>query len=307
MPKNPFDKIRIPLPPKPPKTILNEKDLHSKKLRKYKPEDEEREEKLPDIWEKDMGEDEEYQEWLAQQNKYSSNNIDNFIKLSNKRIKISYIQHLEGHKDSKGEIAPWVIKSHITNKIISSHKTEQEAKDHLKDINIHKAYNYSNIDELIKKAFVDEDSIDYFINKTIENIVLSSGQIDIINPEFVTDLISLIVDDEISTSKDVKINTSIDNNINVPLLKYNLNKLFPIELRKKIMALPDTDINKKILIENFSEYTKQFKNEIDTIDWEVQINDITNQAFNGSNTENLDEVSDNLEEEKLRPMNTLNY
>lgn len=48
-----------------------------------------------------------------------------------------YVVHVDGHKNSKGEKAPWVIKSHETGKIISSHKTEKEAKKHLQDMHVH--------------------------------------------------------------------------------------------------------------------------------------------------------------------------
>lgn len=49
-----------------------------------------------------------------------------------------YVQKLDGHKNSKGEEAPWVIKSHETGKILSSHKSEKAAKKHLQDMHIHK-------------------------------------------------------------------------------------------------------------------------------------------------------------------------
>lgn len=48
-----------------------------------------------------------------------------------------YIEKIEGYKNSKGEIAPWVIKSHETRKILSSHKTKQAAKNHLQQMHIH--------------------------------------------------------------------------------------------------------------------------------------------------------------------------
>lgn len=49
---------------------------------------------------------------------------------------VEYIQFIQGHKNSKGENAPWVIKSHKTNKILSSHKTKEEAKEHLKNMHV---------------------------------------------------------------------------------------------------------------------------------------------------------------------------
>lgn len=53
---------------------------------------------------------------------------------------MEYVAHVPGHKNSKGEAAPWVIKSHETGKIISSHKTQAEAKSHLQDIHAHESF-----------------------------------------------------------------------------------------------------------------------------------------------------------------------
>ncbi len=55
-------------------------------------------------------------------------------------IKYSFIKKIEGHKNSKGENAPWCIVSEKDpGKILSSHTNKQDAESHLKDINIHKA------------------------------------------------------------------------------------------------------------------------------------------------------------------------
>lgn len=40
----------------------------------------------------------------------------------------SYIQHIPGHQNSRGEIAEYVIKSHDTDKIIQSYKTKEDAE-----------------------------------------------------------------------------------------------------------------------------------------------------------------------------------
>jgi hypothetical protein len=46
---------------------------------------------------------------------------------------------MPGHKNSQGLDAPWVIKSHETGKILSSHKSKKEAEKHLyKDMQGHK-------------------------------------------------------------------------------------------------------------------------------------------------------------------------
>lgn len=53
-------------------------------------------------------------------------------------ILLEFIVHIPGHKNSQGEDAPWVIKSHKTHKIISSHKSQAEAKKHLQQIHYFK-------------------------------------------------------------------------------------------------------------------------------------------------------------------------
>jgi len=68
----------------------------------------------------------------------------NFIKrkigylVSSRINKVSTIQYSKGHKNSKGESAPWVIRTHRDGKILSSHKTKAEAVKHLKEIEGHK-------------------------------------------------------------------------------------------------------------------------------------------------------------------------
>ena len=57
------------------------------------------------------------------------------IKVS--QMLIAYIQEIEGHEDSKGNNAPFVIKSHETGKILSSHPTREKAKEHLKQMHIY--------------------------------------------------------------------------------------------------------------------------------------------------------------------------
>lgn len=49
-----------------------------------------------------------------------------------------YVCHIKGHRNSKGELAEWVIKSHTTGKILSSHKSEKKAKEHLQQMHIFK-------------------------------------------------------------------------------------------------------------------------------------------------------------------------
>ena len=54
------------------------------------------------------------------------------------RMKISTVVHCKGHKNSSGELAEWCIKSESTGKILSSHKSKDQAVSHLRDIEGHK-------------------------------------------------------------------------------------------------------------------------------------------------------------------------
>src|SRR5271157_3234325 len=51
--------------------------------------------------------------------------------------KRSYVEHCPGHKNSQGESAEWCVKSHETDKVLSSHKSEAAAKKHLQDMHAH--------------------------------------------------------------------------------------------------------------------------------------------------------------------------
>jgi DNA-binding ferritin-like protein len=48
------------------------------------------------------------------------------------------VRYREGHKNSKGEDAPWCIVSHENGRVISSHKSKREAEKHLGDIHMFK-------------------------------------------------------------------------------------------------------------------------------------------------------------------------
>ena len=48
------------------------------------------------------------------------------------------VEYREGHKNSKGEDAPWCIVSHENGRVISSHKSRSSAESHLKDIQMFK-------------------------------------------------------------------------------------------------------------------------------------------------------------------------
>ncbi len=85
-------------------------------------------------------------------------------------MKVAYVARCPGHRNSKGELAEWCIKSHETGKIISSHKTEAAAKKHLQDMHIHKnglfnrdTFNYNllfDTNKPLPRSFFDDDTVE---------------------------------------------------------------------------------------------------------------------------------------------------
>lgn len=51
--------------------------------------------------------------------------------------KVSYVAHVPGHHNSKGELAEWVVKSHETGKILTSYGSEEAAKKGLQNMHAH--------------------------------------------------------------------------------------------------------------------------------------------------------------------------
>ncbi len=52
--------------------------------------------------------------------------------------KTAYVSHCPGHRNSEGELAEWCVKKHNTDKILTSYKSEEAAKEGLKNMEIHK-------------------------------------------------------------------------------------------------------------------------------------------------------------------------
>lgn len=105
-------------------------------------------------------------------------------------VKYSYVITIDGHKNSKGEEAPWVIKDHDTNEIISSHKTKEEAENHLQDMHIYARhqcpfYKISSINDLLEKAEKENphpiiEEMIFFIDNHIPDIdIKDETQFDI--------------------------------------------------------------------------------------------------------------------------------
>lgn len=67
--------------------------------------------------------------------------------------KLGYIQYIHKHKNFKGEHAPWVIKDENSNKILSSHKTKQEAKRHLQQMKYFKSHKSSSLNSKVENLY----------------------------------------------------------------------------------------------------------------------------------------------------------
>ena len=61
--------------------------------------------------------------------------------------KVGYVANVPGHKDSKGNAAPWVVKDHTDDHIISSYKTKGLAESGLKNMEIHKGGSLKEADD----------------------------------------------------------------------------------------------------------------------------------------------------------------
>ena len=72
------------------------------------------------------------------------------------QLLLEYIQYIKGHKNSKGDSAPWVIKSHKTGKILSSHKTKKEAKKHLQHMHIFKENSEESLAERLIERWAEK-------------------------------------------------------------------------------------------------------------------------------------------------------
>ena len=53
-------------------------------------------------------------------------------------ILLETVVYRKGHRNSKGEIAEWVIVQHDTGKVLSSHKSKGAAERHLKQMEYYK-------------------------------------------------------------------------------------------------------------------------------------------------------------------------
>jgi len=98
-------------------------------------------------------------------------NWNKLVKTSSLSV-VSYIQYIKNHKNSKGEPAPWVIKEHNTGRILSSHKTKEEAEKHLKQIYYfrHKKAGYQmELDDYLKERLFEKYLNDH-INSVKDNV-----------------------------------------------------------------------------------------------------------------------------------------
>jgi len=65
------------------------------------------------------------------------------------------VRYKKGHKNSKGENAPWTIVSCQTGKILSSHKTKEAAEEHLQQMEYYKHAKQESVDTPVTEGVKD--------------------------------------------------------------------------------------------------------------------------------------------------------
>jgi len=92
-------------------------------------------------------------------------------------LRKAFIQYIPGHKNSKGESAPWVIRDHKTKKILQSYKSKAEAEAGLKRMRYFKHKSFLNplIDDLSSFVGISINLIDpEFLEKTDDNFLVKA-------------------------------------------------------------------------------------------------------------------------------------
>lgn len=67
---------------------------------------------------------------------------------------VEVVQYRKGHKNSKGEDAPWVIVSCKTKKILSSHKSKEKADEHLQQMEYYKHAKTESLREALREGYL---------------------------------------------------------------------------------------------------------------------------------------------------------
>lgn len=88
-----------------------------------------------------------------------------------------YVCHLKGHRNSKGELAEWVIKSHETGEILSSHKSEKKAKEHLQQMHIFQEAADGSTSDSIGYKLLGESTYGNDMDKRIKIFMEGVGQL----------------------------------------------------------------------------------------------------------------------------------
>lgn len=88
-----------------------------------------------------------------------------------------YVCHLKGHRNSKGELAEWVIKSHETGEILSSHKSEKKAKEHLQQMHIFNEAAASSIQAKKSDKLIGESTYGNNMDKRVKIFMEGVGQL----------------------------------------------------------------------------------------------------------------------------------
>lgn len=141
---------------------------------------------------------------------------------------ISYIVYIKNHKNSEGELAPWVIKSHEDGHIISSHKTRAEAKKHLKRMQYFKH----------KKALMGDFGVNI---KDINNLDLQAIRKSIIAEYDAVNLYEQLAEKVSDELKEVFLDIANEEKVHIKEFEYLLKELDPEQNTSEIEAIKEVN------------------------------------------------------------------
>jgi len=131
-----------------------------------------------------------------------------------------FVAHVPGHKNSAGESAPWVVKSHETGKIISSHASKAAAEAHLTQMRYYGSKKENKIKELVGSTEFNPDFIkDLDPEITFDNLdeLLIPGKINVHLLKNI--LVSLPKDDALGIDYQVDFHVNIDDDPDIAILE----------------------------------------------------------------------------------------
>jgi hypothetical protein len=131
-----------------------------------------------------------------------------------------FVAHVPGHKNSAGKSAPWVVKSHKTGKIISSHASKADAEEHLTQMHYYGSKKENKIKELVGSTEFNPDFVkDLDPEITFDNLdeLLIPGKTNVHLLKNI--LVHLPEDDPLGIDYQVDFHVNIDQDPDIAILE----------------------------------------------------------------------------------------